>query len=70
MISGCPISNHGSPARDQEFNSLVKTKLQGVNQLDYLTGKSEKSARDTLFYYGGSAPSAVSYKNWKIYYTM
>ena len=43
---------------------------QGVNQLDYLTGKSEKSARDTFFYYGGPVPSAVRYKNWKIYFAM
>ena len=40
------------------------------NQLDYLTGKSEKSARDTFFYYTGAHPSAVRYKNWKIYFTM
>jgi C-terminal region of aryl-sulfatase len=41
-----------------------------VNQIDYLTGKSEKSARDYFFYYSGSTPSAVRYKNWKMYYTM
>jgi len=29
-----------------------------VNQIDYLTGKSEKSARDYFFYYSGSTPSA------------
>ena len=33
-------------------------------------GKSEKSARDTFFYYTGATPSAVRYKNWKIYFTM
>ena len=38
-----------------QYPGIVKTKLQGVNQLDYLTGKSEKSARDTFFYYGGAA---------------
>src|SRR5262249_60886918 len=43
-------------------------KLDGVNQIDYLTGKSEKSARNYFFYYSGSTPSAVRYKNWKIYY--
>jgi len=36
-----------------KYPGIVKTKLNGVNQLDYLTGKSEKSARDTFFYYGG-----------------
>jgi hypothetical protein len=29
-----------------------------VNQIDYLTGKSEKSARDYFSYYSGSTPSA------------
>ena len=53
-----------------KYSGIVKTKLQGVNQLDYLTGKSDKSARDTFFYYGGAVPSAVRYKNWKIYFAM
>jgi arylsulfatase A-like enzyme len=29
------------------YPGIVKTKLDGVNQIDYLTGKSQKSARDT-----------------------
>ena len=37
---------------------------------DYLEGKSEKSAREVFFYYTGSQPSAVRYKNWKMYYTI
>ncbi|WP_223513366.1 arylsulfatase [Pseudomonas sp. GL-B-19] len=53
-----------------KYPGIVKTKLQGVNQLDYLTGKSDKSARDTFLYYTGATPSAVRYKNWKIYFTM
>ena len=53
-----------------KYPGIVKTKLQGVNQIDYLTGKSDKSARDTFFYYGGPIPSAVRYKNWKIYFAM
>jgi arylsulfatase A-like enzyme len=52
------------------YPGIVKTTLDGVNQLDYLTGKSEKSARDTFFYYTGATPSAVRYKNWKVYFTM
>jgi arylsulfatase len=51
-----------------QYPGIVKTKLDGVNQIDYLTGKSEKSARNYFFYYSGSTPSAVRYKNWKIYY--
>ena len=53
-----------------KYKGIVKTKLDGVNQIDYLTGKSEKSARDVFFYYQGRLPSAVRYKNWKFYYTM
>ncbi|MBN9690217.1 MAG: arylsulfatase [Verrucomicrobia bacterium] len=53
-----------------EYPGIVKTTLDGVNQLDYLTGKSDKSARDYFFYYAGATPSAVRYKNWKFYYSM
>ena len=53
-----------------QYPGIVKTTLDGVNQIDYLEGKSDKSARDYFFYYSGSTPSAVRYKNWKIYYTM
>ena len=52
------------------YPGIVKTTLDGVDQRDYLEGKSEKSARDTFFYYTGATPSAVRYKNWKFYYTM
>ena len=53
-----------------KYPGIVKTKLQGVNQLDYLTGKSPKSAREVFYYYTGSTPSAVRYKNWKLYFAM
>lgn len=53
-----------------KYPGIVKTTLDGVNQLAYLEGKSEKSARDYFFYYSGATPSAVRYKNWKFYYTM
>ena len=33
-------------------------------------GKAQKSARDTFFYYSGKDPSAVRYKNWKMYFAM
>ncbi len=53
-----------------KYPGIVKTTLDGVNQRDYLEGKSEKSARDVFFYYSGATPSAVRYKNWKMYYNM
>ena len=36
-----------------KYPGIVKTTLDGVNQIDYLTGNSDKSARDTFFYYSG-----------------
>src|ERR1700726_2445179 len=52
------------------YPSIVKTTLDGVDQRAYLEGTSAKSAREVFFYYTGSQPSAVRYKNWKFYYTM
>ena len=53
-----------------KYPGIVKTTLDGVDQRDYLEGKTETSARDYFFYYTGPTPSAVRYKNWKLYYTM
>jgi len=53
-----------------KYPGIVKTTLDGFDQRDYLEGKTKESARDTFFYYTGSRPSAVRYKNWKFYYTM
>ncbi len=53
-----------------KYPGIVKTMLDGVDQRDYLEGTSPNSARDTFFYYSNSTPSAVRYKNWKMYYTM
>jgi arylsulfatase len=53
-----------------KYPGIAKTTLDGVNEIAYLTGKSEKSARDTFFYYSGKDPSAVRYKNWKMYFAM
>ena len=53
-----------------QYPGILKTTLDGVDQRDYLEGKSEKSARDTFFYYSGKDPSAVRYKNWKMYFAM
>ncbi len=53
-----------------QYPGIVKTTLDGFDQRDYLEGNSDKSARDVFFYYSGATPSAVRYKNWKMYYTM
>ena len=52
-----------------QYPGIVKTTLDGVDQIDYLKA-SRKSARDTFFYYSGKDPSAVRYKNWKMYFAM
>jgi arylsulfatase len=53
-----------------QYPGIVKTTLDGFDQRDHLEGKSPKSARDHFFYFSGATPSAVRYKNWKMYYTM
>ena len=53
-----------------KYPGIVKTTLDGFDQRDYLEDRSEHSARDVFFYYSGSTPSAVRYKNWKMYYNM
>jgi arylsulfatase len=52
------------------YSGIVKTTLDGINQADFLLGKTEKSSRDHFFFYSGATPSAVRYKNWKMYYNM
>src|SRR5229473_3631956 len=70
-IAGGPKGNEIKAQIEKgAYKGIVKTTLDGVNQIDYLTGKSERSARDTFFYYSNATPSAVRYKNWKMYYTM
>jgi arylsulfatase A-like enzyme len=52
------------------YPGIVKTTLDGHDQRAYLEGTSEKSAREVFFYCLGATPSAVRYKNWKMYYSM
>ena len=51
------------------YPKVVKTTLDGIDQRDFLEGKAP-SARDTFLYYSGKEPSAVRYKNWKMYFAM
>jgi hypothetical protein len=53
-----------------QYPGIVRTTLDGKNQVEYLSGRSEKSARDTFFYYSSAHPSAVRYKNWKMYFAI
>ncbi|WP_290754052.1 arylsulfatase [Amaricoccus sp.] len=44
-----------------------KNHLDGYNQLDYLTGKSDTSARDHFFYFNDDNDLvALRYENWKV----
>jgi arylsulfatase len=52
------------------YPGIVKTTLDGVNQVAYLTGTSNHSAREVFYYFSGATPSALRYKNWKMYYSM
>jgi arylsulfatase A-like enzyme len=53
-----------------KYPGITKTMLDGYDQRAYLEGTDEHSARDVFFYYSGATPSAVRYKNWKMYYSM
>jgi arylsulfatase len=53
-----------------QYPGIVKTTLDGFDQYDYMTGMCDSSARDHFFYFSGATPSAVRYKNWKMYYEM
>ncbi len=69
-IAGGPKGNDlNKQIMEGKYEGIVKTRLDGFNQLSYLTGKSE-SNRDSFFYYQGRLPSALRYKNWKFYYSM
>jgi arylsulfatase A-like enzyme len=70
-IAGGPKGNELKAQIEKgAYPGIVKTTLDGFNQIDYLTGKSNKSARDVFFYYAGATPAAVRYKNWKTYYNV
>ncbi len=68
----------GGPKGDQlkmeiekgSYPGIVKTTLDGVDQAQYLNQSKPRSARDVFYYFSGATPSAVRYKNWKMYYTM
>lgn len=69
-ICGGPKGDALKQQVEAGYPNMVKTTLDGVNQTDYLSGKSDKSPRDYFLYYSGKEPSAVRYKNWKMYFAM
>jgi arylsulfatase A-like enzyme len=70
-IAGGPKANDLKAQLEAgKYPGIVKTTLDGVNQREYLEGTSNKSAREVFFYYSGATPSAVRFRNWKMYYSM
>jgi len=51
-----------------QYPGIVKTTLDGINQADFISGKTDKSARDHFFYYSGAQLAAVRWHNWKFTY--
>ncbi|WP_229681715.1 arylsulfatase [Neoroseomonas lacus] len=71
QIAGGPSGNDLRTRLEQGgYAGLVRTTLDGVNQIEMLTGRSATSARDFFYYFSGATPSAVRYRNWKMYYSM
>ncbi|WP_249168215.1 arylsulfatase [Bradyrhizobium elkanii] len=49
--------------------TTFRNHLDGFNQLDYITGKTDKSARDDFFYFNDDGDLvAVRFDNWKFVY--
>jgi len=70
LAGGAKNNDLRSQLEKGEYPGIVKTTLDGVNQRDYLLGEADTAARDTFMYYSGKDPSAVRYKNWKMYFAM
>ncbi len=52
-------------------NKTFKAHLDGYNQLDLLTGKTDTGARNEIFYFdAGGHLNALRYKDWKIHFTI
>ena len=54
----------GYQAGDKNF----RVHLDGQNQLPYLTGETDKSARHFVFYYGETELFAIRVNNWKVHF--
>jgi len=58
----------GEPNVAEKMKTERKQYIDGVNNLDYWTGKTDKSARDNFIYYHESTVRAVRYKQWKLHF--
>jgi arylsulfatase len=57
-------------ARGDQFGTetVKKNYIDGVNNLDYWTGKVDKSARNHFFYYSESRLQALRFDQWKFHF--
>ena len=58
----------GVPNVADKMRTERKQFIDGVNNLDYWTGKKTDSARDHFLYYSESQLVAVRYKQWKLHF--
>ena len=58
----------GVPDVANRMRTERKQYIDGLNNLDYWTGKTQDSARDHYFYYSESSLTAVRYKQWKLHF--
>jgi len=58
----------GEPDVVKKMRVERKQYIDGVNNLDYWTGKTDQSARDNFIYYHESNIRAVRYKQWKLHF--
>ena len=58
----------GEPDLRGKMEKSHKVYIDGINNLNYWTGKSDKSARNFIFYYYESQLTAVRYGPWKMHF--
>ncbi|MEG0342436.1 MAG: arylsulfatase [Acinetobacter sp.] len=58
----------GNPNVVDEMKTKRKQYIDGINNLDYWTGKSAKSNRNNYLYYHESTLRAVRYDQWKLHF--
>jgi arylsulfatase len=54
----------------QSGDKTFRVHLDGYNQLPYLTGETDESARHEFFYYGEQDLFAIRYNDWKVHFAI
>jgi len=69
-ISACALAEARLAKSDGAYEARWRRSLCRGGKLVKLTSADDTSARDVFIYYSGATPSAVRYKDWKMYYSM